>query len=382
MKALKPIVLAVIILATSAAFCIACTGINSEKEKEDTAIHTVGIDVEYGSDDGEENKEEIEVEDIFFEYDSYEYEPEHEEEYTEKSTEREKTEKTERTTERETTEKQTERETTAKPETQPEESPTLYDKEDIKQSLINGCWQIVLCDGSLANCKFYANGTFSIYDGDGNFVESGYYVLDGYGICLMDAEGCILMYLEYNPEEESFGDTSATTAPATSEEPELNAYNVQEMLEDAVECYDRCVNTTTFGFETSYSDGITCPHCLEEGTDGLEGYELAWLVTNYDSREDIEQYIDTYLYGNAREEALIYLNDLFYYGFLTESDGNLYLCPLYNERGYTPLDPDTMKYLGQTTDGKHRIEISDGDFTYRLDFIYIDGRFKVCDIIY
>ena len=386
MKVSRIIITIVLILSVSAAFCLTCTGIKNAafdmtkaEDYESEAEVSLTRENREEDDDDEETSEKKERRTT----------NKSEEETTKKTnkiTEKETKKTTERTTQK-ATEKETEKttkkkETTTRTTTQKSEEHTVYDAAEIKQNLINETWCLTLPDCSVVECVFYSNCTYSLYDDEGNFIQSGYYSLDGVGICLTDSCGNTIMYLKYNPETESFGDVPSTQEETTVQYTDLNSSNVKSKLRDAFKCYDECVNCTTFGFRTSYSDGIICPHCVESGMADTEGAGYAWLVTNFSSRTEVERYISTYLYGNAREDALFYLDSLFKAGTLIESDGRLYLCPMYNDRGYTPLDTDTIRYIGTTDKGIHTVEINDGEYWYRFTVVNVDGTYKISDLIY
>lgn len=252
--------------------------------------------------------------------------------------------------------------------------PSATSASPLKRMLVNGEWHFTTPDGKV-NCRFFNDGTYEVYDKNGNADGGGYYSIDGNIVYIYDYCGNILNCFEYNEKTNTFTsllpscEATTASAPATTN-PALNSSNVSSLLWDAVECYDLCVNCTTFNLEyNSFGEYIVCPHCGEQ----------AFLVLNYYSRSDIENYINKYLWADAKEYAEQGVEELFNYGMLTEYNGRLYVCSAYNDRGYCGFDKNTIRLISENSDGSYTIAVDDLDYeeTYYLDVYCIDGGYKI-----
>lgn len=361
MKNIKKVtVMTVLILVFSGAFCGICLAM-TEKEAGFSVTYTETFATT------EENTQEETVHTHYVEDDS------DEETETETTTRKTTTTRKPTTTAKpETTRKPT---TTGKPSTTVPQ--TKYDISEMEERLLNETWTIYF-ECSEYNLRFFSNGTFEIYDDCGNICTNGRYGLDGNNLYLFDNCGNVISYMEYDISDRMFyspdfdkDSITEITEPVTeTDNGILDVSNVGLLLSDAVYCYDGCINTTSLNLEFDYEgEYITCPHC------GFEAYP----VTNFDSRADLENYIDEYLTGNAKETACEDLDDRFNNNLFTEKNGKLYVCTMYNDRGFCRIDPDTIRFVIENSDGSYTIAVEDYDRenTYYLDVYYIDGTYKI-----
>lgn len=161
-----------------------------------------------------------------------------------------------------------------------------------------------------------------------------------------------------------------TTTTTKQYKNRLDISNASLLLSDAVYCYDCFLNTTTFNLRYDYyGEYIICPHCGDQ----------AFLVKNYNSYSELNAYINKYLTGEAKDCAEDNLQECINYGMLTEYNGNLYVCGMYNDRGYSSLDCNSILLLTEYSDGSCFIAVNDSDNeeTYYLTVFYINGEYKV-----
>lgn len=150
----------------------------------------------------------------------------------------------------------------------------------------------------------------------------------------------------------------------------LDSSNALWLLSNAVYCYDGFLNTTTFNLEYDYyGEYIICPHCGDQ----------AFLVKNYSSFAEMNAYIDKYLTGEAKNLAEEYLQECIDFEMLTEYNGNLYVCGMYNDKGYSNLNCSSIRLISKYSDGSALIAVDDFDSeeTYYLDVYFIDGKYKI-----
>ncbi len=259
------------------------------------------------------------------------------------------------------------------------EYTTKYNIREMENRLISEEWHFYDDNGEY-RCRFFSDGTYEIYNENGYVCKSGYYCLDGNNLFLFNQCGDVISKMIYDTKsEEFFGEnykkenaTAKTTIPTTtaSNKNTLNDSNVLWLLSNAVACYDDYVNSTTFGLEYDYfGETVTCPHCGEQ----------AFLVTNYNSYSEVIAPVNKYLTGDAKDAAMFYIQETADCGMLIEYAGNLYVCGMYNEKGYCRLNCSSIRLVSEYSDGSYRIAVDDieGEETYYLDVYFTDGEYKI-----
>ena len=358
----KIIILTAVVLISSLAFCLGFAGIPRigivTTETEDESVsRTHCIPMEFS--------EETEIT---------------EKTETSATTERTAIEKENPTTKKTTT---TKKETTTKKSNATKKTTassttvytTQYNIKEMENRLFNEEWYFYDDSGEY-KCKFFSDGTYEIYSENGSICRSGYYILDGNNLFLFNQCGNVISKMVYDPESKEFfaenyqRETTTAKPTTTQAEVALNDSNAVSLLWDAVECYDCFLNTTTYGLEYDYfGEYITCPHCGEQ----------AFLVENFGSISDMYAYINRYLTGDAKETAEYYLEESIGYGMLTEYGGKLYVCWMYNEKGYCGFNYYSTRIVYEYQDGSYTVAVDDLDAeeTYYLDVYFENGGYKI-----
>lgn len=265
---------------------------------------------------------------------------------------------------------------TTKPSTTKAPETTDSRTNECYNSLLEGYWYME--DGTI--WSFCANGMIYVYDSNWSYIDYHQFEVYRYTVYVYDNSGNLINKFEYDPATDSLDSYYNYSEPETTAYTSgLNDSNAYYHLAESIRCYDSFINTNSFGFEFSYGyDYIVCPHCEEYGYT-----EYAYPVTNFSSIQEMYDYIDENLTGSAACSARSYLEDSISYGFITESNGKLYVCPMYNEKGYVAQDPATVSVVGSSDDGSYVIEVEDYDgYSHYYIVVYENGSYKITSVAY
>lgn len=246
---------------------------------------------------------------------------------------------------------------------------TKYNIQEMEDRLVNGNWHFY-DNNREYECKFFRDGSYETYDENGSVCERGYFCIDGNYIFIFNLCGEVTSKMIYDSDSGEFFAENYEKESTTASRTDLNDSNAVYLLSDAVLCYDDFLNSTTFGLEYDcFGEYITCPHCGDQ----------AFLVNNFSSLLDIYKYIDQYLTGDAKMFAEQYVEECTDLGMITEQNGKLYVCGMYNEKGYCVFDCNTIRVISEYRDGMYRVAVDDvdGENTCYLNVYTIEGKYKI-----
>ncbi len=353
MKAKNIFIIVSSVIALTTVFCLVCESVSAKTDEETVYNITETYSEEY-SDDNFDN---------FYEYE----------------------EKTTCASVVSTTVKETYKSTTTKtnqekPKTTNEHTTktTTYAKsrtQECEEALVNGDWN--MDNGN--KWDFIDDGRLYIYDSNNKYLGLYYYDVSSYKISIYTYDGEFCAVFEYNPYTNRIECVYSAYEETVTTCESLNNSNAYYYLADAIEAYSGFIHTNSNNFEFDYNTRVTCPHCSDFGY-----YGEAWRLVNFTSLTEIEEYINANLTGCAREWAIGSMNELIDNGMIFEYNGNLYVCSMYNEKGYNGLDPETVEVYGTCDDGSYLITVEEYTFadeieaeTFYYIVVYEDGAYKI-----